>query len=91
MASPAEVANDLTAQAAFFAKRDHDIAQLCRDAARLIRAIIAEQDVDGRTARGVMVRLQNYNARPRPAVESQIDKSLYRGWMTLVDLKVGWQ
>ena len=91
MATPAQVANDLAAQADYFAKRDHDIAQLCRDSARVIRAMIAGQPVDGRTLRGVMTRLQGYNGRPRAAVPSQIDKSLERALKTLTGMTEGQQ
>jgi hypothetical protein len=90
-ATPAEVANDLIAQATYFARRDDDIASLCRDSARLIRAMMGGQTVDERTYARVSFRLQGYNSRPRPAVQSQIDKSLHRALVTLTDLKVGWQ
>lgn len=94
-ATPAEVANDLAAQATYFAKRDDDIARLCRDAARLIRGLTGGQQADGLAFgpiyRDVLTRLQTYNGRPRPSVESQIDKSLYRAQVTLTDLVVGWQ
>ena len=90
-ATPAQVANDLALQAAYLAKRDHDIAQLCRDSARVIRAMIGGQAVDGRTLRGVMTRLQGYNGRPRPAVPSQIDKSLERALKTLTGMTEGQQ
>jgi hypothetical protein len=91
MATPAEVANDLDAQAKFLAKRDDDLASLCRDSARLIRAMIAGQAFCERTYSRVHFRLQGFNSRPRSSVPSQIDKSLYRAQVTLTDLKVGWQ
>jgi hypothetical protein len=86
MATPAQVANDLAVQADYFARRDDEIARLCRDSARLIRAMIAGQAVDGRTLSGVMTRLQGYNSRPRAAVQSQIDKSLERAMVTINEL-----
>ena len=91
MATPAQVVNDLALQANYLAKRDHDIAQLCRDSARVIRAMIAGQPVDGRTLRGVMTRLQGYNSRPRAEVPSQIDKSLERALKTLTGMAEGQQ
>jgi hypothetical protein len=91
MATPAQVANDLAVQADYFARRDDEIARLCRDSARLIRAMIAGQPVDGRTLRGVMTRLQGYNGRPRAAVPSQIDKSLERALKTLTGMAEGQQ
>jgi hypothetical protein len=90
-ATPAQVANDLALQAAYLAKRDHDIAQLCRDSARVIRAMIAGQPVDGRTLRGVRTRLQGYNSRPRVSLPSQIDKSLERALKTLTGMAEGQQ
>jgi hypothetical protein len=90
-ATPAQVVNDLALHAGYFAKRDPDIAQLCRDSARVIRAMIAGQPVDGRTLRGVMTRLQGYNSRPRAAVQSQIDKSLERALKTLTGMTEGQQ
>lgn len=90
-ATPAQVANDLALQADYFAKRDRYIAQLCRDSARLIRAMTGGQAVDGRTLHGVKTRLQGYNARPRAAVPSQIDKSLDRALVTLLALSGGAQ
>ena len=85
-ATPAQVANDLAVQAAYLAKRDDEIARLCRDSARLIRAMIAGQLVDGRTLRGVMTRLQGYNSLRRVSLPSQIDKSLDRALVTINDL-----
>ena len=83
MATPAQVANDLAVQADYFARRDDEIARLCRDSARLIRAMIAGQAVDERTYARVTFRLQGYNSRPRAAVPSQIDKSLWRAMVTI--------
>ena len=45
--------------------------------------MIAGQAVDERTYARVTFRLQGYNARPRAAVPSQIDKSLERALVTL--------
>ena len=90
-ATPAQVANDLAAQATFFAKRDDNIASLCRDSARLIRALIGGQAVADLTYARVIWRLEDYTFRPRAAVPSQIDKSLDRALVTLTELKVGRQ
>jgi hypothetical protein len=38
-----------------------------------------------------MTRLQGYNGRPRPAVPSQIDKSLERALKTLTGMTEGQQ
>jgi hypothetical protein len=85
--TPAQVANDLAAQATFFAKRDDNIAGLCRDSLWLIRALIGGQAVDERFHARVIFRLQRWNSRPRAAVPSQIDKSLDRALVTLTELK----
>jgi hypothetical protein len=91
MATPAQVANDLAVQADYFARRDDEIARLCRDSARLIRAMIAGQAVDERTYARVTFRLQGYNSRPHAAVPSQIDKSLERALKTLTGMTEGQQ
>lgn len=57
MASHGQIANDMAAWASFFAKRDKKIAATCRDAARVIRAYLAGESVDGRTVTGVITRL----------------------------------
>ena len=90
-ATPAQVANDLAAQATFFAKRDDNIAGLCRDSLWLIRALTGRQAVDEGLYESVIFRLQRWNSRPRAAVPSQIDKSLDRALVTLTELKAGRQ
>ncbi|MCA3488690.1 MAG: hypothetical protein IOD05_19885 [Rhodobacter sp.] len=90
-ATPAQVANDLAAQATFFAKRDDNIACLCRDSLWLIRALIGGQAVDERFHARVILRLEDYTFRPRAAAPSQIDKSLDRALVTLKALKAGRQ
>ena len=82
-ASPAEIANDLEAQAAFFRKRDEDIALLCRDCARLIREMLAGERIDGRTYGGVHRRLLDRCAKRNVAPGTQIGKSLLRGLVEL--------
>ncbi|MBY6117386.1 hypothetical protein KUW09_24545 [Mameliella alba] len=59
MASPAEIANDMEAHAAYWARRDRDIERACRDAARTIRSFLAGDNVDGRTYGGLHRRLLN--------------------------------
>lgn len=94
-ATPAEVANDLWAQAAFFAKRDVDldvnIASLCRDSARLIRAMLAKEKLDTRVYGDVVSRLATHIARHggMPERETQIAKSLRRALETLQTLRAG--
>ncbi|WP_297772708.1 hypothetical protein [uncultured Roseovarius sp.] len=57
MATPAQIANDMAAHAAYWAKRDREIERVCRDAARVIRALMAGEPVDGRTYGGLHMRL----------------------------------
>jgi hypothetical protein len=57
MASPAQIANDMAAHAAWWAKRDADLARLCRDSARVIRMLISGEKLDGRTYGGLHRRL----------------------------------
>lgn len=61
MATPAEVANDMSAQARFWHGRDGHmpISKTCADAARMIRAHLAGEPVDGRTWGGLHRRLLN--------------------------------
>lgn len=84
-APPAEVANDLEAQAAFFRKRDEDVSRLCRDSARLIREMLAGTRIDGRSWGGVHRRLLDRCSWKDS--ETQIGKSLRRGLATLTALR----
>ena len=81
MATPAQVANDLAAQAAWWGGRDEDLARTCR----LIRALDAGEHVQGRSYQGVQARLINlvhrYNIGPQN--DSQIARSLRRACATL--------
>lgn len=82
-ASPAQVANDLALQAQYFDRRDDAVARACRDCARLIRAFIAGDRVDGRTYGDLVGRLVGEMDRYRNRSETQIGKSLRRGFYTL--------
>lgn len=82
-ATPAQVANDLDAQAAFFDKREADLAQACRDCARAIRAMLNDGKIDGRTYTGVHTRMMNMEARYRARRDTQIAKSITRGLTNL--------
>jgi hypothetical protein len=55
--TPAEIANDMSAHAAYWRGRDRKAEALCRDAAVLIRSMLAGRHVDGRTYHGVWRRL----------------------------------
>lgn len=87
MASHAEIANDLAAQASFWTRRDDDVARLCRDSARLIRALLDGQAVDGRTYAGVHARLLSRIDRYRGRTETAIARSLARGLVAMTELR----
>lgn len=88
-ATPAEVANDLAAQARFFVKCDDGLARLCKDGARLIRAMLAKERLDSRIYSDVVSRLATYIALHggMPERETQITKSLRRAIETLQTLR----
>lgn len=85
-ATPAQVANDLMIQAQYFAKSDAQVSQACRDCARLIRAFLAGEKVDGRTYCGVETRMCAMWQRYAKAPGTQIGKSVFRGLNTLQEL-----
>lgn len=64
MASPAEIANDMAAQAAYWVRRDKKVGRACLDAARVIRAFLSGEQVDGRTYYGLHGRLLDLEMRP---------------------------
>lgn len=84
-ATPAQVANDLDAQAAYFLKRDDDIARACRDAARMIRQHLAGEVVDGHTWGALHTRLLNQIGRYHDRPEAQIARSMTRGLEALYE------
>lgn len=82
-ATPAQVANDLDAQARFFDKRESNLAGACRNCALAIRAMLNDGKIDGRTYTGVHTRMMNMEARYRGRPDTQIYKSVTRGLCTL--------
>ena len=86
-ASPAQIANDLEAQARFFAKRDDRVERACRDAARMIRQLLAGEPVDGRTWGGLHTRLMELTRGTGRYAGTQIDKSMSRGLQCLFELR----
>ena len=84
-ATPAQVVNDLAAQAAWWGGRDEDLARTCRDTCRLIRALDAGKHVQGRSYQGVHARLVHLVHRYSigPQHDSQIARSLRRAFATL--------
>ena len=86
-ATPAQIANDLEAQARFFAKRDDRVARACRDAARMIRQHLAGEAVDGRTWGGLHTRLLDLTTLKGRYADTQIDTSMSRGLRCLYELR----
>lgn len=82
-ATPAEVANDLAAQAKFFVKRDDAIARLCADAASLIRSMIEDKPYDEVLYATVLARIAAAGCDHRCTPKSQIEKSLHRAFLTI--------
>ena len=89
MASPAEVANELSAQANIYARSDRNVERACRDAARMIRQYLAGEHVDGRTWGGLHTRLLDLTATFRSEANACIAYSLDRGLQTLYELRAG--
>lgn len=58
MATPAQIANDMAAQAAYWHRRDDATSDACRDCAFVIRKFLSGQLVDGRTFHGLQSRLE---------------------------------
>jgi hypothetical protein len=83
-ATPAQVANDLTAQAVYFARRDAHVERACRDAARMIRRHLLGEPVDGRSWGGLHRRLLDLTHRYRGTA---IGGSMERGLDTLFQLR----
>ena len=77
--TPAQVANDLDAQASYFARSDADIARACRETARMIRTFQRGEEVMARDYAGLHGRLLNLYTRFRGRTDTQIGKSILRG------------
>lgn len=88
MASPAEIANDMAAQAAHYRKalkKQPAIAQGCEDAARMIRAYLAGDPVDGRAYYGLHRRLLDLEIN-RGCIQAGLDGKMTRARLTLEQL-----
>lgn len=82
MATPAQVANDLAAQAGYWAGRNDDLSRDLRQAAHMVRQFLSGAPVDGRTYRGLQTRLSN-RLSSGAGVFPQAQPSLRRGIETL--------
>jgi hypothetical protein len=88
-ATPAQVANDLAAQAEYFRRRDDETSRACRDCARAIRALEAGEPLQDHVYGQLRGRVLNawYSYRAQP--DTQIENSLHRGLATLTTLRQG--
>lgn len=86
-ATPAQVANDLAAQAKYWDRRDDHVSRACHQCARLIRAMLAGDPVDGRTYGGLHGRLLELEITWRWRNDTTIWNSLTRGRLTLEALR----
>ena len=89
MATPAQVANDMAAQADYWRGRDGEIEKVCRDAARVIRALVDKSTVDERTLYGLQKSLVALTVRALQRGYPQVHLSLTRARLTLEEL-CGW-
>ncbi|HAW49174.1 MAG TPA: hypothetical protein DCX34_18405 [Roseovarius sp.] len=85
MATPAQVANDMIAQARYFKGRDKAIFKACTDAARVIRLHLDGQKVDGRTYGGLHHRLVDMEMSSRASYFA-VRSNLTRARITLEQL-----
>ena len=88
MATPAQIANDMAAQAAYWHGRDRrlGVAVACSDAAQQIRAHLAGERVDGRTWGGLHRRLLNLENHTF-CRSHHIDQNLTRARLALEELR----
>lgn len=86
-ATPAQMANDLAAQAKYWDGRDDDVSRACHQCARLIRAMLTGDPVEGRTYGGLHGRLLDLEITWRERSDTTIWNSLTRGRLTLEALR----
>ncbi|MGR3822203.1 MAG: hypothetical protein ACU0A5_06490 [Salipiger marinus] len=78
MATHAEIANDMAAQARYWQGRDLLVERACRDAAHMLRSFIEGKRVDGRTYGGLCRRLLNLELSKRhkqPDLSFKLDRA----------------
>jgi hypothetical protein len=89
MASPRQIANDLSAWARFFQGREKDLSALFADTARVLNACLDGDRIDGRTYYGLQTRLRNYLAGPGRRLADNQHLSLVRGQDALTEARQG--
>ena len=75
MATPAQVANDMVARAAFWRGRDKAIEGMCFDAARVIRLYLIGTVPDGRTVTGVLTRIYGLDRPGAPDIVAALNRA----------------
>lgn len=89
MATPAQIANDMNAQAVFWTGRDQEVAKCCRDAANVIRDLLDQMPVDDITAHGLISRMLDLESRADGRWgHGQLLMSLRRARNVLIELVV---
>lgn len=87
MASPAQVANDLAARAAFWRGRDRDISDACTIGARVIRAYLTGPHPAGHTTASALTRLCLINDVPTVRESSDLRAAITRARTTIRALR----
>lgn len=87
MATPAQIANDMSAHATYWQGRDKRTACACRDAAVMIRSYLNGANVDGRAYSGLFGRLLDLETRYRGEHYAGIGPALTRARLALAELK----
>lgn len=90
MATPAEVANDMAAQAAYWRGRDREIPRVCSDASRVLRKLLSGDEVDGRTVYGLTARLYKLELFAKVA-DLPVENSLARARETISQLQANFR
>ena len=87
--TPAQVANDLDAQADFFRRRDDRVERACRDTAKAIRTMLAGEHMGSKACADIEARLIDAIDRHRHQPTSQIHKLMSRAVSTLQHMRSG--
>lgn len=87
MATPAEIANDLAAQAKFWRGRDDQVSFVCRDCASLIRQMRDGHRINKWTYDAVERRLLENLSRYKSQGNTSISYSMARGLQTMTELR----
>lgn len=87
MATPAQVANDMAAQAAYWTGRDREVARTCLEAAQVIRDLLEKKQVDVVTLHGLAGRLLVVQCKADTQRWAQGGGAFARARTTLLELE----